>query len=112
MSLQPVRIERLGFTAEIIAFVTGANKGIGKEISRQPAAKGILVLMGARDRERGEQAVADLRSEGLPAEFIQIRSRLPAIYAFNERCVETPRTHGLGKPAFDCRRNIPLIIVQ
>ena len=58
--------------AETIAFVTGANKGIGREISRQLAAKGILVLMGARDRERGEKAVADLRAEGLPVEFIQI----------------------------------------
>ncbi|MGA2988444.1 MAG: SDR family NAD(P)-dependent oxidoreductase [Terriglobia bacterium] len=46
--------------AETIALVTGANKGIGKEISRQLAAKGILVLMGARDRERGEPGSAEL----------------------------------------------------
>src|SRR5262245_51953891 len=58
--------------AETIALVTGANKGIGKEISRQLGAKQILVLMGARDRERGEKAVADLRGEGLNVEFIQI----------------------------------------
>ena len=58
--------------AETIALVTGANKGIGKEISRQLAAKGIFVLMGARDRERGEAAVADLRAQGLPVEFVQI----------------------------------------
>jgi NAD(P)-dependent dehydrogenase (short-subunit alcohol dehydrogenase family) len=58
--------------AETIALVTGANKGIGKEISRQLAAGGILVLMGARDRERGEAAVADLRAQGLPVEFVQI----------------------------------------
>src|ERR1700681_4155740 len=57
---------------QTIAFVTGANKGIGREISRQLAAKGILVLMGARDRERGEKAAADLRAQGLPVEFIQI----------------------------------------
>src|ERR1019366_8843352 len=57
---------------ETIAFVTGANKGIGREISRQLAAKGVLVLMGARDRERGEKAVAELRAENLPVEFIQI----------------------------------------
>jgi len=57
---------------ETIAFVTGANKGIGREISRQLAAKGILVLMGARDRQLGEKAVADLRTQGLPVEFIQI----------------------------------------
>jgi NAD(P)-dependent dehydrogenase (short-subunit alcohol dehydrogenase family) len=58
--------------ADTIALVTGANKGIGREISRQLAAKGILVLMGARDRERGEKAVADLRAQRLPVEFIQI----------------------------------------
>ncbi len=58
--------------AETIALVTGANKGIGREISRQLAAKSILVLMGARDRERGEKAVAELRAEGLPVEFIAI----------------------------------------
>ena len=58
--------------AETIALVTGANKGIGKEISRQLAAKGILVLMGARDRERGEAAASDLRAQGLPVEFIPI----------------------------------------
>lgn len=58
--------------ADTIAFVTGANKGIGREISRQLAAKGILVLMGARDRERGEKAVADFRAQGLPVEFVQI----------------------------------------
>jgi len=58
--------------SETIALVTGANKGIGKEISRQLAAKQILVLMGARDRERGEKAVADLKAEKLNVEFIQV----------------------------------------
>jgi NAD(P)-dependent dehydrogenase (short-subunit alcohol dehydrogenase family) len=41
--------------AETIALVTGANKGIGREISRQLAAQGVFVLLGARDRERGEK---------------------------------------------------------
>ncbi len=58
--------------AETIALVTGANKGIGREISRQLATQGVFVLIGARDRERGEQATADLRAHGLPVEFIQI----------------------------------------
>lgn len=57
--------------AETIALVTGANKGIGKEISRQLAAQQILVLMGARDRERGEKAVADLKAEKL-AEKVRV----------------------------------------
>jgi NAD(P)-dependent dehydrogenase (short-subunit alcohol dehydrogenase family) len=58
--------------AETVALVTGANKGIGKEISRQLAAKQVLVLMGARDRQRGEKASADLRAEGLNVESIHI----------------------------------------
>jgi NAD(P)-dependent dehydrogenase (short-subunit alcohol dehydrogenase family) len=36
-----------------VALVTGANKGIGREISRQLAGNGVLVLMGARDSARG-----------------------------------------------------------
>jgi NAD(P)-dependent dehydrogenase (short-subunit alcohol dehydrogenase family) len=58
--------------ADTIALVTGANKGIGREISRQLAAKGVLVLMAARDRKRGEKAVEDLRAKGLPVEFIEM----------------------------------------
>jgi NAD(P)-dependent dehydrogenase (short-subunit alcohol dehydrogenase family) len=58
-----------GFMADTIALVTGANKGIGREISRQLSAKGVLVLMGARDRERGESAAAELRAQSLAVEF-------------------------------------------
>jgi len=36
--------------------VTGANSGIGKEISRELASRGARVLMVARSAERGEQA--------------------------------------------------------
>jgi NAD(P)-dependent dehydrogenase (short-subunit alcohol dehydrogenase family) len=58
--------------AETIALVTGANKGIGREISRQLSAKGVLVLMGARDRERGESAAAELRAQNLAVEFTEM----------------------------------------
>jgi NAD(P)-dependent dehydrogenase (short-subunit alcohol dehydrogenase family) len=52
--------------------VTGANKGIGKEIARQLSAQGVHVLVGARDRQRGEEAVAELRSSGVAVEFIEL----------------------------------------
>ena len=39
------------------ALVTGANKGIGKEIARQLAAAGLTVYVGSRDAERGQRAV-------------------------------------------------------
>jgi NAD(P)-dependent dehydrogenase (short-subunit alcohol dehydrogenase family) len=47
-----------------IALVTGANKGIGYEIAVQLARLGMTVLLGARDRRRGEEAAAALRAAG------------------------------------------------
>lgn len=64
--------QELGSTGNLIALVTGANKGIGKEIARQLSAKGVHVFVGARDQERGEKAVAELRSNGLRVEFIEL----------------------------------------
>jgi NAD(P)-dependent dehydrogenase (short-subunit alcohol dehydrogenase family) len=46
--------------AKAFALVTGANKGIGREIARQLAARGIVVWLGARDTNRGEEAAASL----------------------------------------------------
>jgi len=77
---------------ETIALVTGANKGLGKEISQQLAAKNILVLMGARDQERGEKAVADLRAQGLPVEFIPIDVTSQA--SVDHAAAEVQRRHG------------------
>ncbi|MBF9069532.1 SDR family oxidoreductase [Streptacidiphilus fuscans] len=46
------------------ALVTGANKGIGKEIARQLAAAGVTVLLGTRDPERGRHAAEELAKDG------------------------------------------------
>lgn len=43
-----------------IALVTGANKGIGKEIARQLADRGLTVYVGSRDPGRGKQAVEEI----------------------------------------------------
>jgi NAD(P)-dependent dehydrogenase (short-subunit alcohol dehydrogenase family) len=43
-----------------VALVTGANKGIGKEIARQLAVAGLTVYAGSRDAARGERAVAEI----------------------------------------------------
>ncbi|HXK25280.1 MAG TPA: SDR family oxidoreductase [Myxococcota bacterium] len=48
-----------------VAVVTGANKGIGLEIARQLARKGIRVYLGSRDEARGREAAEKLRAEGL-----------------------------------------------
>ncbi|MGA2450083.1 MAG: SDR family oxidoreductase [Polyangiaceae bacterium] len=53
--------------AKSVAFITGANKGIGLETARQLGRAGLTVVLGARDEARGSAAVAALASQGLDA---------------------------------------------
>jgi len=55
-----------------IALVTGANKGIGFEVSTQIARTGITVLMGARNKAAGEEAATKLIAEGLDVRFLYL----------------------------------------
>jgi NAD(P)-dependent dehydrogenase (short-subunit alcohol dehydrogenase family) len=55
--------------AECIAVVTGGNKGIGFEICRQLARKGINVVLTARNAARGQKAANTLQAEGLNVVF-------------------------------------------
>jgi NAD(P)-dependent dehydrogenase (short-subunit alcohol dehydrogenase family) len=48
-----------------IALITGGNKGIGLEICRNLSSAGCTVLLGARNVERGRQAVLQLEQAGL-----------------------------------------------
>jgi NAD(P)-dependent dehydrogenase (short-subunit alcohol dehydrogenase family) len=52
-----------------IALITGANKGLGFEMARQLGQKGVIVVLAARDPEKGEAAAAKLRGEGLDVYF-------------------------------------------
>jgi NAD(P)-dependent dehydrogenase (short-subunit alcohol dehydrogenase family) len=55
-----------------IALVTGGNKGIGFEVSRQLAQLGIMVMLTARDKDRGLKAAKTLAAEGLPVQFVRL----------------------------------------
>ena len=59
--------------------ITGANKSIGFEASRQLLKQGYFVYLGARDLAKGEEAVAKLKAEGLTnVKAIQIDVTNPA----------------------------------
>jgi NAD(P)-dependent dehydrogenase (short-subunit alcohol dehydrogenase family) len=58
-------------------FITGSNKGIGKQIARQFGKAGWIVLMGARDEKKGLEAIHELEAEGIKAEYINIDLKDP-----------------------------------
>jgi NAD(P)-dependent dehydrogenase (short-subunit alcohol dehydrogenase family) len=55
-----------------IALITGANKGIGFATAEGLAARGMTVLLGARNETRGQQAEHDLRAGGADARFVPL----------------------------------------
>jgi NAD(P)-dependent dehydrogenase (short-subunit alcohol dehydrogenase family) len=65
-------------TAPKIVLITGANKGIGFATARELASAGHIVLLGARDRERGAKAEAELGSR---TRFVHLDVTDPATIA-------------------------------
>jgi NAD(P)-dependent dehydrogenase (short-subunit alcohol dehydrogenase family) len=59
-------------TSKTVAFVTGANKGIGFEIARQLGQQGMTVLVGARDEAKGQAAADKLRQEKIDAHALRL----------------------------------------
>jgi NAD(P)-dependent dehydrogenase (short-subunit alcohol dehydrogenase family) len=53
-----------------VAFVTGANRGLGLETARELGKRGIIVVLGSRDPKKGEAAAAKLRDEGITTESL------------------------------------------
>jgi NAD(P)-dependent dehydrogenase (short-subunit alcohol dehydrogenase family) len=54
------------------ALVTGANRGLGFETSRQLGRLGHRIVLGARDAARGEQAAETLRAEGIDVSVLEL----------------------------------------
>jgi NAD(P)-dependent dehydrogenase (short-subunit alcohol dehydrogenase family) len=53
-----------------VAFITGANRGLGLETARELGNQGIIVVLGSRDPKKGPAAAAKLRDEGITAESL------------------------------------------
>ena len=64
-----------------LALVTGGNRGIGLEVARELGRDGMRILLGSRDRQRGEAAVATLRGEGLDITPLELDVADPAAAA-------------------------------
>jgi NAD(P)-dependent dehydrogenase (short-subunit alcohol dehydrogenase family) len=54
-----------------VGFVTGGNRGLGLQTAKDLAKLGIAVVIGVRDKKKGEEAVSGLRKEGISIESIQ-----------------------------------------
>jgi NAD(P)-dependent dehydrogenase (short-subunit alcohol dehydrogenase family) len=69
-----------------IAFISGANRGIGFETAKGLAAQGVHVILGSRDVVQGEVAATQLQDLGYEAEAIHYDANLadsPAmVYAY------------------------------
>ncbi|WP_341392930.1 SDR family NAD(P)-dependent oxidoreductase [Arthrobacter sp. G119Y2] len=66
---------------QMIALVTGANKGIGRQIAGQLAALGHTVVVAARKADAGERAAAELRAGGGSAVAVVLDVTDPASVA-------------------------------
>jgi 2-dehydro-3-deoxy-D-gluconate 5-dehydrogenase len=55
-----------------VAFVTGGNGGIGLGMAKGLAAAGAAVVIAGRNKQKAQSALAELRSVGAQAEFIEL----------------------------------------
>jgi NAD(P)-dependent dehydrogenase (short-subunit alcohol dehydrogenase family) len=59
-------------TVTRVALISGANRGIGLEIARQLARKGVVVVLGARDLDKGLASAETIAAEGYPAQGVTL----------------------------------------
>jgi len=95
--------------------ITGANSGIGKAASAQLAKLGANVVMMCRSRERGEQALADVKaasnSDNVELILVDMSSQKSVHNAVNEFLSKNSRLDVLIHNAanFDHRQKKPVI---
>ena len=85
-----------------VAVVTGANRGLGREVTRYLAGGGARVIMACREETAGETAAAALRAEH-PAASLEVRpldlASLASVEKFAAGMAGEPRLDLLGNNA-------------
>ena len=60
-----------------VALITGANKGLGKEIARQLGLRGYTVVLAARNEAAGKKAADELAAAGCDARAVRLEVTNP-----------------------------------
>ena len=63
--------------ADKVAFITGANRGIGYETAKHLGELGITVILGVRDLGKGQEAALKLQALGIESEAIPYDANQP-----------------------------------
>ena len=103
-------IPRLGWSARDVpdlsgrvAVVTGANRGLGREVTRYLAGRGARVVMACRNVADAEAAAADLRATGGVTGFLEVRpldlASLASVERFAAGLADEPRLDLLANNA-------------
>lgn len=88
-------------TRKPLALVTGANRGLGREVCRQLAERGYRVVLTARDEASGRAAADALGAEFLPLDVADSSSATALATALRER-------HPDGLDALVCNAGIAM----
>ena len=60
-----------------VAFITGANRGIGLQTARELGKEGFVVVLGVRDPGKGEAALVELRAAKIEADLVAYDATRP-----------------------------------
>ena len=61
------------------ALITGANRGMGREVARQLARRGVHVFLGVRRAAAGAETAATIRAEGGTVTELALWSTAPPL---------------------------------
>ncbi|HEY8026345.1 MAG TPA: SDR family NAD(P)-dependent oxidoreductase [Burkholderiaceae bacterium] len=84
----PARVKQVYLPSQRVILVAGRDKYMGREIAYRMGMTGARVLLGTHDSQHGESAVADMREEGIYANFVHIDGEKPDTLAEVVRSIE------------------------